>query len=91
MNLSLKPKLKILSKIENNEISFEKKPPPTEVQELHYKSNLETRFLGSNSKVNFSYAYGTQMLTQKKGGRNKRQQSFKKNLFMVRISSFAFS
>ena len=37
------------------------------MQELH-KSNLETRFLGSNSKVNFSYAYGTQMLTQKKGG-----------------------
>ena len=89
MNLSLKPKLKILSKIENNEISFEKKPP-TEVQELH-KSNLETRFLGSNSKVNFSYAYGTQMLTQKKGGRNKRQHLLKQNPFKVMILDFAFS
>ena len=40
------------------------------IQELH-KSNLETRFLGSNSKVNFSYAYGTQMLTKKGGTQQK--------------------
>ena len=60
------------------------------MQELH-KSNLETRFLGSNSKVNFSYAYGTQMLTQKKGGRNKRQHLLKQNPFKVMILDFAFS